>query len=146
MPKWKWSKISPSKFTMPFQSENRQNISSFRTTTLSWCKNYSKSVVSWLPHPPKVKLSKISPFKTLHPAKVEFTQNWPFQNHHILPKWKLLKSVKTTTSPQGGNCWKSVLPWALHPPKVRISQATLCQTTTSSQSRNYVKSVSFKRH
>ena len=88
---------------------------------------------------PKLKLSKIYPFKTTtppqsenywksalsglpHPAKVEIVNNQFFQVCHILSKWKFSEIIlfKTTTLSQNENCPKPVLSRPPHTLKVEI--------------------------
>ena len=106
LPKWKLLKISP-----------------FRTTIPSQSKNYSKSLFSWPPCPPKVISVKISLLKTTthplkvessklvlsrppHPLMVKINQNQCCHDHHILPKWKMLKinPFNMTAPSQNENC------------------------------------------
>ena len=49
--------------------------------------------------------------RPLHPPKVKIIWNQSFQDHHIIPKWKMLKisPFKAATYSLSTNCWKSFL-------------------------------------
>ena len=79
--KWKSSKGSPFKSTIPSQSESWQNQSFQDHHTLSGIKC------------PKWNLSIISSFKTPYPPRVKIIENQSFEDCHTLPKWKLYKTI-----------------------------------------------------
>ena len=106
LPKWKLSQISLCMLTCTPKVKTYK-ISTFETTTPSPCTNYSKSQNQEFQDYhilPKLKLSKICPFKThppkgtypksvftrpSHPPKLNSFENQSFQDHHTLPKYKL---------------------------------------------------------
>ena len=71
--------------------ETLSKISPFKTTTCFHRVDCLKSVLTTITSCQKLKLSKISPFKISHPAQLEIIENQYFQDHYILPRWKLLK-------------------------------------------------------
>ena len=85
-----------------------QKFSSFNTTSPSQSENCPTSVPSTTPHPlnikadkiqsfqdhhhlTRLKLLKISPFKSTTPAQIETVLNHSLLGHHILPKRILFK-------------------------------------------------------
>ena len=84
-----------------------QNMSPFKTSTLSQSRNCPTSLLSWLQHPPLVEIIQNSPYMTPQHPKVKITQSFWFQDHHNLPKCKLLKISPFKTP---------------HPPKTKIIQ------------------------
>ena len=119
-------------------------------TTKLFNANYSKSVLSRPPHLLKIKLSKITPFKTIthsqcekfyksvlsslqHPPKVKRIQNQSFQVHYTLPMWKLPKMspYETTIISQSELYPKSVLSIPAHPPPSEQSKISAFKPTKS---------------
>ena len=109
----------------------------FRSTTASQSGNCLKSVLSRPAHPFKVQTvqNKVltRPLNTQndncrknaalsipqHPFKVEIVENESFQDHHMLPKWKLLKMIpfRNSTPSQSVNYPKQVLTRPPNPPQ-----------------------------
>ena len=110
-------------------------------------KNCQKSVLSRLTNPPKVKAVERKSFQDHHTLSyIQNLLNQFFQDHHLFPKWKLLKMslCKTTTAFPRTSCPKSILWRAPHHPKVKLPEISPFKTTTINTIRKYFKILPFK--